>query len=273
MCFSALIRRDLDSLSRTYGAVPIREQIAWAREYGVTLAPTQNDRTYPGTYAPVIRGSHGNDGTLELMRYGTYPPAAALERLSDPSRRPKSRTWTSYNARRDNLRAPFWSNALGLCHGVVVVQRFYEWVPVRTLVNNTSVTLEQVRQSFAAQAEQRRQKTLAQGKRWKATPQERLDPLERKIVAEFVPREAQDLLAPVLCSGRDSEPYALGFALITDDPPPEVLRAGHDRCPVFLRSPAAWDWTRPEELTTEACLDLLTQRQSIDWSVGLAPDP
>jgi putative SOS response-associated peptidase YedK len=41
------------------------------------------------------------------------------------------------------------------------------------------------------------------------------------------------------------------FAAITDEPPPEVAAAGHDRCPVYLAKDQFGKWLEPKETPTE----------------------
>ena len=54
------------------------------------------------------------------------------------------------------------------------------------------------------------------------------------------------------------EPDLLSFAAITDDPPPEIAAAGHDRCiiPIKAENVAAWLNPDPKYLTAQyAILD------------------
>lgn len=48
------------------------------------------------------------------------------------------------------------------------------------------------------------------------------------------------------------------FAAITDEPPPEVAAAGHDRCPVFLAKESFASWLEPKGLSKEELVELLT---------------
>ena len=70
------------------------------------------------------------------------------------------------------------------------------------------------------------------------------------VVLEFRPEPMQDMLVACLWSrweppaGSGSDPL-LSFAAITDEPPPEVAAAGHDRCIIPVK-PAHLDaWLRP----------------------------
>ncbi|OUM00047.1 SOS response-associated peptidase family protein [Variovorax sp. JS1663] len=70
-------------------------------------------------------------------------------------------------------------------------------------------------------------------------------------VLEFRPQPQQDMLVACLWShwtppaGSD-EPDLLSFAAITDEPPPEVAAAGHDRCIVPIKPENVDAWLRPD---------------------------
>jgi putative SOS response-associated peptidase YedK len=51
------------------------------------------------------------------------------------------------------------------------------------------------------------------------------------------------------------------FAMVTDDPPPEVAAAGHDRCPVFLEENRLDAWLNPAGMSTEFLLELLDYKE------------
>jgi len=48
------------------------------------------------------------------------------------------------------------------------------------------------------------------------------------------------------------------FAAITNDPPPEVAAAGHDRCPVYIEESKFEDWLNPAKIKKEDLLKLLS---------------
>jgi putative SOS response-associated peptidase YedK len=80
----------------------------------------------------------------------------------------------------------------------------------------------------------------------------------------FTPDDKQDMLIACLyATWKDPEggPDLLSFAFITDDPPPEVLAAGHDRCPVNLAESAIERWLTPQGRSTEELQALLDERQ------------
>lgn len=118
----------------------------------------------------------------------------------------------TYNARRDNLGG-FWKAQFGHSHALMVVSTFYENVA-----------------RHAAEG-----RTLAEGEE----PQ--------NVVLEFKPNPPQDMLVACLWS-RWSAPgeELLSFAAITDEPPPEVAAAGHDRCIVPIKPEHIDAWLNPD---------------------------
>jgi putative SOS response-associated peptidase YedK len=57
-----------------------------------------------------------------------------------------------------------------------------------------------------------------------------------------------------------NEPSVCGFAAITDEPPPEVAAAGHDRCIVNLRPENVEGWLTPAGRSTQELQSLLQDR-------------
>jgi len=62
----------------------------------------------------------------------------------------------------------------------------------------------------------------------------------------------------------------LSFAMVTDDPPPEVAAAGHDRCPIFLREDQMPGWLTPAQKTAENLKSLLQFKEKAFYLHGLA---
>lgn len=60
------------------------------------------------------------------------------------------------------------------------------------------------------------------------------------------------------------------FAMVTDDPPPEVAAAGHDRCPVFLDASLIDQWLHPAGQPLEQLDALLDHKQPTYYSHALA---
>lgn len=68
------------------------------------------------------------------------------------------------------------------------------------------------------------------------------------VVLKFQPDTRQDMLVACLWSrwvGKDGEEL-YSFAAITDEPPPEVAAAGHDRCIIPIREENIDSWLRPD---------------------------
>lgn len=119
----------------------------------------------------------------------------------------------TYNARRDSLEG-FWKPLFGYSHGILVVNAFYE---------NVSKAKMEGRE-------------LAEGEK------------DENVVLEFRPNPAHDMLVACLWSrwSAPGEPDLLSFAAITDEPPPEVAAAGHDRCIVPVRPENIDAWLNPD---------------------------
>ena len=118
----------------------------------------------------------------------------------------------TYNARRDNLSG-FWKAQYGHTHGLMVVTAFYENVS-RHKVEGRDLAAEEEPEN---------------------------------VILEFRPRPAQDMAIACLWSrwtGED-EPDLLSFAAITDEPPPEIAAAGHDRCIIPIQHRNIDAWLRP----------------------------
>ena len=70
----------------------------------------------------------------------------------------------------------------------------------------------------------------------------------KNVVLEFNPRTGNDMLVACLWSrwvGPDGEEL-LSFAAITDEPPPEVAAAGHDRCIIPIKPEHIDAWLNPD---------------------------
>jgi putative SOS response-associated peptidase YedK len=132
-----------------------------------------------------------------------------------------------YNARRDNLEK-FWGDHFGHHHAVMVVESFYENVKL--------------------QASEHRD--LHEGEE------------EQNVVLQFTPNPPQTMLIACLWSHwtDPSEPDLRGFAAITDEPPPDVAAAGHDRCIINLRPEHVEAWLTPENRSPQELQNILSDR-------------
>ena len=267
MCYSALVKQDLKYLDRHYGALAVREQIENyldASGHDPKTYPPLRERIYPGYFAPVVFNRDGQKVT-ELMRYGAYPPA----HIKDPSK------YSSFNARRDNLTSPFWGQAFQKHHGIIILQGFYEWVAVKDLLQAGVVTIKDIESEFSRQSEVRKQKIIAEGKLWKPTPTEKKTTVDRQIIIEFKPEDGDDLIVPVIFSYNHEQPDEnsnlpkAGFAVITDEPTPEIQRAGHDRCPIILSEPDVERWLNHSAMKAEEIQSFLQQKRRVTFKHGL----
>jgi putative SOS response-associated peptidase YedK len=134
----------------------------------------------------------------------------------------------TYNARRDNLEKT-WGQLFGYHHGIMVMTAFYENVSRHKVEG----------------------RELAPGEK------------EENVVLEFRPKIAQDMLVACLWSywtGR-GEPDLLSFAAITDDPPPEIALAGHDRCIIPIKPENIDAWLNPDPGNLAAAYAILDDRE------------
>lgn len=128
-----------------------------------------------------------------------------------------------YNSRRDNLEA-FWRGQFTHTHAVVLMTAFYENVSRHRL--------------------ERRE--LAPGE------------ADENVVLEFQPSPAHEMHVACLYSHWEhpGHPDLWSFAAITDEPPPEVAAAGHDRCIIPLRPENVGAWlTATSPAQAHALLD------------------
>jgi putative SOS response-associated peptidase YedK len=237
MCFSAMVKRDMKAFGLKFDGHWIREDIVTFERRSSEnpkLFPPMKDRIFQGSYAPVLHRSKGNEIGVTPMRYGVYQPSF----IKDP------KIAKAFNARRDNLTAPYWSEAFEKHHGFVVLNGFYEWVAVNDLVKAGIVKIADIREQFARETEERKNKILEAGKKYAMTPTEKKDPRFRKIIIKFEPADESDLYVPVVFTKKKLEDGEAdyGFAIVTDDPQHEVLAAGHDRSPSFVTEQAVLEW-------------------------------
>jgi putative SOS response-associated peptidase YedK len=120
----------------------------------------------------------------------------------------------TYNARRDNLEG-FWRDLFGFSHGVTVIDAFYE---------NVSRHRVEGRELEPGEAEQ-------------------------NVVLEFRPIPPQPMFIACLWSRwGQGDDELLSLAAITDEPPPEIAAAGHDRCVIPIRPENIDAWLQGGDL-------------------------
>ena len=132
-----------------------------------------------------------------------------------------------YNARRDSLDG-YWKNLWGRRHAIMEASAFFE-----------NVALEDFER-----------RPLAPGEK------------SQNLVLEFKPQAAEPMLFACLWDRWQSpgEPDLYSFAIITDEPPPEVAATGHDRCPIPIRPENVDAWLTPEGRTKEELQGILDDR-------------
>ena len=84
----------------------------------------------------------------------------------------------------------------------------------------------------------------------------------QNVVLQFTPRPEQDMLVACLWSRWTSpgQPDLLSFAAITDEPPPEIAAAGHDRCVIPIRPEHIDAWLNPDPRNLAALHTILDDR-------------
>lgn len=151
---------------------------------------------------------------IEQNRQRLVVPMRYQCRLPDWNQAIERKYPGTYNARRDNLEKS-WGKLFGYRHGVMVVTRFYENVSRHKLEG----------------------RALAPGEK------------EENVVLAFDPQPPQEMLVACLWNiskGADHDIDLLSFAAITDDPPPEVAAAGHDRCIIPIKPEHLDAWLNPD---------------------------
>jgi len=92
----------------------------------------------------------------------------------------------------------------------------------------------------------------------------------KKKLGVFSPLDKEYMWAPCLTeTWSDGKVKLNTFAIITGDPPEEVLKAGHDRCPIFLNHELIDDWLVPKGKSKKDLLELLTHQEPVKYSFSL----
>jgi len=92
---------------------------------------------------------------------------------------------------------------------------------------------------------------------------EHVDRDGQDVVLEFVPQDHEPMLVACLWNrspGYGGAPDLLSFAAITDEPPPEVAAAGHDRCITQIRPEQVDAWLNPDPANLAAMQAILEDR-------------
>jgi putative SOS response-associated peptidase YedK len=132
----------------------------------------------------------------------------------------------TYNARRDNLGG-FWKDLFGYRHGIMLATTFFENVSKHKVEG----------------------RKLSEGEK------------EENVVLEFKPRGLDTMYVACLWSHWEEGGEALdSFAAITDEPPPEVAAAGHDRCIIPIKDENIDAWLNPDASKLDAMHAILEDR-------------
>jgi putative SOS response-associated peptidase YedK len=93
-------------------------------------------------------------------------------------------------------------------------------------------------------------------------------PTGKKMEMAFSPDGYQRMWAASLYEEYQHPEIGLirSFAMVTDEPPPEVAAAGHDRCPVFIDENVIDAWLRPQGCSLEVLDALLGEKQPTYFS-------
>lgn len=142
-----------------------------------------------------------------------------------------------YNARRDKLTTS-WKSQFGKNHAIMIITSFFENVALHDL----------------------EQRKLKKGEE------------EQNVVIEFSPKGMDYMIIPCIYDTWKAKDGTLlhSFALITDEPPAEVVAAGHDRCPIFLSEDRIEDWLNPKGKTQKELFEILDDRQTPFYEHALA---
>lgn len=182
----------------------------------------RDSRVFAKGYAPVLVMIAGQMKILP-MRYLLRPHGVDESWDKDRS--------GCYNARRDSLTT-VWRTQLGVTHGVVMMERFYENVWFH------NYELRDLRP----------------------------DEQPANAIVEFRPGDDQTMFVACLWSHWQSAGDDLySFAIITDEPPPEVSAVGHDRCPIQIRRDAVMDWLDTEGKSKTELLAVLDARTGVTY--------
>lgn len=83
----------------------------------------------------------------------------------------------------------------------------------------------------------------------------------KNVVLEFEPDDRVPMIVACLWSSwTGPEGELLSFAAITDDPPPEVVAAGHDRCIVPIKPEHFDAWLKPADRSLKDLYAILDDR-------------
>ena len=84
----------------------------------------------------------------------------------------------------------------------------------------------------------------------------------RNAVLEFTPKEGGEVILPGLWDTWGEGKNRLDtFAVITDDPNPEVAETGHDRTPIPMKDENIDRWLNPGRLSEEELFEIMADKR------------
>jgi putative SOS response-associated peptidase YedK len=306
MCYSAMVKRDLDKIAREFGAAIDTDafiRLYMAREKDLSLKiPYGMDR-----YFIEKGGATGRTIEKSIKAYKVMEDARKKQELEDleaeikeiEARLKVKVTKTHQKAldvkgrKREKLLAkaesavatsetkdsyriyPFYFSP------VIMVEKTARIItPMRyRILPRTGVEIPSKYNVFNA-----RRDSLLEARTWKQTfsKQHAIFPFvkfyewveqkARKVEISFSPDGFESMWAASLFEEYKSPTSGLirSFAMVTDDPPKEVAAAGHDRCPVFIEQSKMDDWLNPEGQSLKTLDALLDHKQKTYYSHVLA---
>lgn len=84
----------------------------------------------------------------------------------------------------------------------------------------------------------------------------------------FYPEAKELMWAPCLWDewvSKDGQIQFKSFAIITDGPPPEIEKMGHDRCPIFLGKEQIDFWLNPKDKKKEEMYSILKIKEPVNF--------
>jgi putative SOS response-associated peptidase YedK len=92
-------------------------------------------------------------------------------------------------------------------------------------------------------------------------------PNGKKQLAEFFPENRDLMWAPALYDYYqvNAKEGFYSFALITDDPPQEIIDAHHDRAPIFLQETKISNWLNLENTSSDDYIELLKKTENVHY--------
>lgn len=93
-------------------------------------------------------------------------------------------------------------------------------------------------------------------------------PDHKAKLISFYPDQREIMWAPCLWDewvSKDGSLSFKSFAIITDDPPPEIEIMGHDRCPIFLKEEFIDSWLNPQKESLKEVLEMLQYKENVEF--------